>query len=219
MGHLDSLSAASFWHMLTRLGEAEILLPLLLVALAVLLRTGKRQLAVLWTALLLLGAVLTTASKLAFLGWGLGIAAINFTGISGHTMFSTTIYPMLMVTLLAGESPQRHRLALLAGCALALLIGCSRIAVQAHSWSEVWAGWLLGGALTATLFALGGSGKVLLRPVVPMLLLVWVLVAPASMPASHTHSMVTALALKLSGHAMPFTRHDLLRASALAVPQ
>lgn len=204
----------SFWHLLTRLGEAEILLPVaLLTAAALLLREGKRKLALVWLALIAGAAVLTTASKIAFIGWGLGVAAINFTGISGHTMFASAIYPLLLVTLVARGARASFWWALGLGCAMALLIGISRIMVGAHSWSEVLAGWLVGGAATALVFALCGTERMVLRPLVPLLLLAWVSVTPVQMPGSQTHSLVTRLALGLSGHVVPYTRRDLLRSA------
>ena len=43
----------------------------------------------------------TTASKVAFIGWGLGLSALDFTGISGHAMIASAVYPLLLGTLAA----------------------------------------------------------------------------------------------------------------------
>jgi hypothetical protein len=96
----------SFWYLFTRLGEVQILLPAALLAMLVLSRRADtRPLATLWLGLLTLGALLTTASKIAFIGWGIGSAALDFTGISGHTMFAASVYPLLLGTL-ASRLPQ-----------------------------------------------------------------------------------------------------------------
>ena len=203
-----------FWHLITRLGEAEILLPAaLLTAAALFARRRTRNLALGWVLMLSLAVTLTTASKLAFIGWGLGWAAINFTGVSGHAMFSSAIYPVLMLTLVPGRSRRRWQLSLALGCALALLVGISRLVVGAHSPSEVLAGWLLGGAVTAATLAFYETTALALRPIVPALLLAWVAVTPFQLHASQTHSLVTRLALAMSGHEAPFTRAELLRHS------
>jgi membrane-associated phospholipid phosphatase len=203
-----------FWNIVTRLGEAEILLPVaLLTAAALFLRRDRRALAVLWMALLFLAVLLTTASKVAFIGWGLGWAALNFTGVSGHAMFASAIYPLLVMTMLGSDAGARRRGALLLGCSLAVLVGVSRIAVGAHAWSEVLAGWLVGGAVTLGVLRWSGTAQMRVLPVVPALLLAWMAITPVQLQASQSHSLVTRLALHLSGHVQPYTRSDLLRAA------
>lgn len=84
-----------FWHVLTRLGEAQILLPLALLAGLALMRTAQaRPQAVRWLSLLLAAAFVTTLSKVAFIGWGIGWRAFDFTGVSGHAMFAAAVYPV-----------------------------------------------------------------------------------------------------------------------------
>jgi membrane-associated phospholipid phosphatase len=205
-------SAGPCWHLLTRLGEAEILLPAaVLTAMALFARPGTRKLAWGWMLLLAAGAALTTASKVAFIGWGMGWATINFTGISGHAMFAAAIYPVLAVTCVSGGLARRRKLLLALGCGLALLVGMSRVVVGAHSVSEVFFGLLLGGAVSSLTLAYFESTALAMRPLVPALLLVWVVVTPFQLQASQTHSLVTRLALSLSGHEAPFTRAELLR--------
>jgi membrane-associated phospholipid phosphatase len=208
----DALYAMPVWHFVTRLGEAEILLPAaVLTALALVARPETRRLALAWMLLVLGAATLTTASKVAFIGWGLGWAAINFTGVSGHAMFASAIYPVLLVVCLSGRTPGRRRLALAAGCTLALVVAISRIAVGAHSLSEVIAGLLVGGSVSAVVLANFLAASLTIRPLVPVLLLLWVAVTPFQLHASQTHSLVTRLALAVSGHEAPHTRSELLR--------
>jgi membrane-associated phospholipid phosphatase len=209
---LSVFSAGPLWHVLTRLGEAEILLPAaVLTAMALFFRPGTRKLAICWMLLLGAGAAITTASKVAFIGWGLGWAAINFTGISGHALFASAIYPVLTVACGSGASPRRRQWMLALGCGLALLVAVSRVVVGAHSVSEVLAGLLLGGAVGAATLAYFENTALAIRPLVPALLLVWMAVTPFQLQASQTHSLVTRLALSLSGHEAPFTRAALLR--------
>lgn len=220
MKTLDTLHAWPLWHLITRLGEAEIVLPVaLLGALALALRPNRRRRALGWLLFIGISAAITTVSKVAFIGWGLGWATINFTGVSGHAMFATAIYPLLLRTLLGGNTQPRQRLALALGCALALLVGVSRVIVGAHAWSEVLAGWLLGAAATCAVLALVETEDFAWRPLWPFLpvmpimsiaFVAWMSITLVHMRASQTHSLVTCLALKLSGHERPYTRTDLL---------
>jgi membrane-associated phospholipid phosphatase len=205
-----------FWYYTTRLGEAQILLPAALLAAGMLLarrhdRDHGRALAGWWMGLLALAILLTTASKIAFMGWGLGWPALDFTGISGHAMFSAAVYPVLAATLAARSTPLRQRSAIVAGCLLALLIGVSRVVIGVHSVSEVVAGLLLGGAASALPLAWARVPARSISPMIPAGLALWLALMPISAPASPTHSWVTRMSLMLSGRSEPFTRADLHR--------
>lgn len=207
----DAFSAAELWQTLTRLGEAQFLLPALLAATAWLAwRRGARRLAAAWLLSTVLAAALTTASKVAFIGYGLGWAALDFTGFSGHAMFAAAVLPPLMLVLAGGSSPGQQRAAVAAGYALALAVAVSRVMVGAHSWSEVVAGAALGALASGV--ALGCTGPLpplrLARWVLPVLL-GWTFFGVAAAPPSRTHDWVTRLALAQSGRQQPFQRHDL----------
>lgn len=207
------------WQLFTRLGEAQILLPAAAVmTLALLRRSGGRLLAVWWLALLGAAVVLTTASKVAFIGWGLGSAALDFTGVSGHAMFAAAVYPLLLGALASWAAPGGRWLAVAAGAALALAVGVSRVVVDVHSVSEVVAGLALGGAVSAgTLLRAPLHAR--LSPWLAPLTLLWLFWTPVVAPPSQTHPMVTRLALVLSGREAPHTRDELrarLRSHAAA---
>lgn len=201
------------WHEITRLGEAQILLPAALLAAAWLAwRLRARDTARSWLTLLGMAIAITTASKLAFIGWGIGMASLDFTGFSGHAMFAAAVYPMLARIGAAHASTAMQKLAVALGVALALVVAVSRLEVHAHSVSEVIAGGLLG--LTA-------SGLALRRhpitatpatPWIPMVLLACLVAVPWKAPPSLTHQMVTQLALSLSQRSHPYTRADMHRA-------
>ena len=202
-----------FWHLITRLGEAQTVLPAALLAGFELHRqTHTRVLALWWMALLATAITLTTASKLAFIGWGIGWPALDFTGISGHAMFASAVYPLLFGTVLAPRLPPAGRhVALFAGCVLALLVGMSRVVIGVHSVSEVLAGLLVGGAVSALVLGIARLPRVLIGPVVPAVVVLFVALMPAHAPASLAHPAVTRLALILSGSKAPFTRAGMLR--------
>ncbi|MCK9687524.1 phosphatase PAP2 family protein [Scleromatobacter humisilvae] len=213
-----------FWLAVTRLGEAQILLPAFLAGalwLALARPAGARgrlalgnphahdhpaRLSALrWVTGIVVVAGITTISKVAFLGFGYGIAAIDFTGFSGHSMFACSILPVIGA-IVAGRSGT------VAGVVLAVLITYSRVNLGAHSWSEAITGMALGAAAAGWTLAdyLAHPGAVRAPWWLPLLLLVWLALLPMHAPPSRTHSLVVAISLKLSGRPRPYTRFELL---------
>lgn len=213
-----------FWLAVTRLGEAQILLPAFLAGalwLALARPAGARgrlaqgnahahdhparRSALRWVAAITATTLVTTASKIAFLGFGYGIAALDFTGFSGHSMYAWAILPVL-VALVGGWRGA------LVGVALAMLVTYSRVDLGAHSWSEAIAGMVLGAGAAAWTLAdyLAHPGAVRAPWWLPLLLATWLTLLPMRAPPSRTHSLVVALSLKLSGHSRPYTRFELL---------
>src|SRR3569623_2096230 len=147
-----SFHAADFWIVVTHLGAAGIMLPLLLVIATELWLAGQKSDLLAWMLAMSAGGAIVLGSKIAFIGWGWGSASLDFTGVSGHTMLATSILPVWMGRLLA-EPGQRFSLS---GVSLGLVIGAavgvSRLALEAHSPSEVMAGWLLGLAISLTAY-------------------------------------------------------------------
>src|ERR1700754_4611274 len=113
MNIADPVFHGLFWVTVTRLGESEVLLPAF-VAGALWLAFAHpawahgrlaptahakdhpaRGSALRWLAGVMSTTLVTTASKIAFLGFGIGSAAIDFTGFSGHAMYSMAILPVL----------------------------------------------------------------------------------------------------------------------------
>lgn len=202
-----------FWHSLTRLGEALILLPAALLLMVWLVRVHDTRKALCWLGAVIVAAFLTTVTKIAFLGWGVGIAAFDFTGVSGHTMFAAAIYPLLARTAVGTSKRHWQQLATAGGVLLALLIGVSRVMVHAHSWSEVIAGLAVGFGATAVAMMLARVPHSRPPRWVLACVALWLAAMPATAPASPTHGLVIRLALALSGRDVPYTREDLHRTS------
>jgi membrane-associated phospholipid phosphatase len=212
---------STFWHAFTRLGEAQILLP---AALAVYGWTiwrapASRVCASRWLMCVAVAAVLTTLTKIAFIGYGLGSAWLDFTGLSGHAMFSAAILPVLMRLLVVDQGPQGVRWAVALGYALALGVAISRVMVDAHSVSEVVGGALCGGAASAVALAAWRHLPLLRVPArlwlgVPTA----IVLAMQSAPPSQTHDWVTRLSLQLSGRAQACTR-EALHQGGCAAPE
>lgn len=208
-----SLPGGAFWPAITWLGDSGFLLPVALwIAVWLGLRGVTRPLAWRWVLLFGLGGGLVAVSKVAFMGWGIGSAALNFTGFSGHAALSASVWPV------AGwltASRGRHRLRVCAaalGLLLALLIGLSRLAIHAHSKSEVAAGLVLGGVVSGCFLWLQHRRP---HPRLHALLVLATLVTPLLLqrpgnPAP-TQGALEAIAVRLAGIEQPFTRADLLR--------
>ena len=240
----------SFWHQLTRLGEAQLLLPALLLATVWLARRpGGGRPAVGWLAATSIAALLTTATKVAFIGYGIGYAPLDFTGISGHAMFAAAVLPPLV--LLAGSAgagvgagvgagagvgtgvragtgagggagqgdAAQRRCLLVAGYLLAGAVAVSRVMVGAHSWSEVVAGAALGALSSGVVLASSRMPAARLARWLPVALAAWGLVAVAAAPRSVTHDLVTRLALAQSGRAQPYHRWEMQRDHWLRQPR
>jgi membrane-associated phospholipid phosphatase len=200
------------WHLVTRLGEAQILVPAALMAAVWLTwRLGAGETARIWLTLLGLVTALTTLSKLAFIGWGVGVASMDFTGFSGHAMFAAGVYPMLARVSVANAPAFSRRIAVALGVTLAVVIAFSRLELRAHSLSEVISGSLLGFVASGVALCWQPITGVRGRPWMPMVLALGLVLLPWKAPPNLSHRLVTQLALKLSHRVKPHTRADLHR--------
>lgn len=196
------------WATLSQLGDSRWLLPLSLV-LILFGPKESRALRIRWAAGLAIAGSLTLASKLAFLGWGIGWARLDFTGFSGHATMTAAVYPVAVYLATHGRLRPSLPLALL-GSLLAAAIAYSRLPLNAHSASEVVSGWLLGTAATA--FALLASRREWRTPL-PILAFSLAVGAaiPLLMPTVHTHDIVMRMATELSGREQVFNRLHFVR--------
>ena len=189
------------WRTLSALGDSRWLLPMALVLLITLPRADA-SLKWRWLLAIAVTAGVTLASKLAFMGWGIGIKSVHFTGFSGHAAMSSVIYPVVGA-LLAGTSKLPRRIGLVIGVLLATAIAWSRIPLHAHSLSEVIAGLMLGlGCSTWAMHTAGPSSRP--NAVAAAAAVLAGMVLPLALPDVHTHQLVIALAKLISGRAEIF---------------
>lgn len=204
-----SLLPTPIWFALTGFGGVAVTIPVAL-AIAAWLAAGMRfRSAVEWLVLLGAAASLTVLTKIAFLGWGVGIRPIDFTGISGHAVLATLVYPVVISVVLVNTRVFYRRAGFLIGLAFGFAIGASRVAVRAHSISEIVVGCALG-ALIACIFV----SRLEARPAPtepsphPILVALSLVALIGSLHGLHvpTQRWVTSIALDLSGHERPFIR-------------
>ncbi|WP_226806654.1 phosphatase PAP2 family protein [Candidatus Vallotia cooleyia] len=165
--------------------------------------------AIAWSGLLMIGIALVIVTKIAFLGWGVGIRSLDFTGISGHSMLATAVLPAA-VFLGTRSVPVVLRLTMLiVGLVASAIISVSRLAVDAHSVSEVIAGFALGAAVSLGWIIWAAPNKLnVTAPVSRWLVAVSLIGLTISLHGYHarTHRWVTQIAVYLSGHDRPFVR-------------
>lgn len=162
------------WLNVTALGDSSVLLPCIaLLALCLLASASTRVLAWYWMLAVAGAMALVIASKLAFMAWGVSLPGLDFTGLSGHTAMAALVWPALGGLLAARAGRWWQGFAVLSGMALALAVGCSRVALSAHSVSEVVLGYGVGAGFVSWLFRRHGREWRLpwspFRVVLPML--------------------------------------------------
>jgi membrane-associated phospholipid phosphatase len=194
------------WITITGLGGIAVMAPAA-AAIAVWLLMGRAwRMALLWCLLFTFGMTLVVATKIAFIGWGIGFREIDFTGVSGHSMRATTVAPVLFYLILQNTSPVVRTSGVLAGLGFGLIIGISRLVLHAHSVSEAVAGWILGSILSLGFIWLLRNCRTSLSS---RLLAVFSLMALLPLPYAEpvpTQRWITDVALYLSGNDRPFVR-------------
>lgn len=188
------------------LGDSRLLLPMAAVLLFAGWRVGTVW-HVRWAMALMVVGVVVLASKLAFLGWGIGVASLDFTGFSGHAAMSAVVWPM--TAFIAATTHRAGKWAAALGFALAAAVGYSRVPLNAHSWSEVISGALLGAVASAwVLDATSGSVRRLNAGWAALALAIGCCM-PVVFPQVRTHHIVVQMATALSGAAKVFDRSAL----------
>ncbi|HCW99698.1 MAG TPA: hypothetical protein DHT39_13145, partial [Pantoea sp.] len=138
------------WRTLTYFGDSMLLIPTaVIIALILPWKSDNRRTVWYWLLAFGLAGLLVSLSKILFLGFGIGSARFNFTGFSGHSAMSATLWPV-MLWLVSGRWPTLLRLlAIGVGYLIPLMVGFSRLVMHAHSASEVATGLLLGFTLSS----------------------------------------------------------------------
>lgn len=149
------------WAAVSDLGDAALTLPLAVACIVWLTRSSAgRHGAAAWTLMLAAGMALVGATKLLYAGCGIQVRALDFRVISGHTMLASAVWPMTCAFALAGCAPIRPSTSLSLGLALGALIGVARVFDDAHTPSEVVAGWIVGSLVALSFVWRHGAPRV-----------------------------------------------------------
>ncbi|MCE0489449.1 phosphatase PAP2 family protein [Pantoea sp. Mb-10] len=201
------------WKTLTYFGDSMLLLPTaVIIALVLPWKSDNRRSVWYWLLAFGLAGLLVSTSKILFLGFGIGSARFNFTGFSGHSAMSATLWPVMMWLVSGRFSAVWRTVTIGMGYLIPLLVGLSRLVIHAHSLSEVLAGLALGFTLSSAFLvtqrhtALKGFslGQISLALLLPLLLLTHGRVAT-------TQQFLERFSANLAGLEKPFTRADLYR--------
>ena len=201
------------WALITHLGNSVLLLSAALI-MALWLAAGRAwRLSSFWLVTLGSAAFLVLTTKIAFLGWGIGIQTLDFTGISGHAMLSMAVIPTLAALLTFRTPAKIASTAIFLSFVVSVAVGLSRLALGAHSLSEVMTGWVVGMLVTLpAIYHLSRVTKPLPSPW-PLMLAVFLLLTTTAprdgQQGPETHGLIVNLALWASGQSEPFTRKML----------
>lgn len=145
------------WLKIIHLGGTAVMIPAA-CAIAALLLTGRAwRMALWWCLLFAAGLGLVAASKIAFLGWGLGIPSLDFKTLSGHAMLTTAVIPVIFFLLLQWASPVVWSGGIGLSIILSAILTICLIAFNFHSASEAIAGCTLGGIVSLGFIKMSGT--------------------------------------------------------------
>ncbi|TFV96532.1 phosphatase PAP2 family protein [Oxalobacteraceae bacterium OM1] len=194
------------WNKITHFGDITIMAVAALAIAGWLLAENEKRLALIWALLFTIGMAIVVVTKIAFIGWGIGIPALDFTGFSGHATRAAAVLPVLAYLLFQRAPPAGRVAAIALGYGAAVVLGISRLAVRAHSPSEVVAGLLLGALISGSFILIAGSlQRHIFNPLRIMLVLLVLVPAPYVQPAP-TQKWLTDVTLFFSGHSGPYER-------------
>lgn len=206
-----------WWSNLSALGGLSVTALLALAVAAWLAAARCWRLAGAWCLLIGLALTLAALSQMAFMGWGIGIRALEFTGFSGHATRAAAVFPVALFLLLEREGGRLRRIAVAAGALLGIAVAIARVKVGAHSPSEALAGCLLGLGVAALFIWRARTA----RDCSPQPLLLGLLAATFLLPIAdpvNSHQWLTAATLKLSGRDRVYLRNDWQPARGPYVP-
>jgi len=205
-----------FWrtvHILTYFGDSMLLIPTAIVMAGLIgWKNSDRRAPLYWALAFCSAGAIVSLSKVAFMGFGIGSAWLNFTGFSGHTAMSATLWPVMLWLLSGRLSPSGRALAVAVGYAIPVMVGVSRLVLDYHSVSEVVAGLVLGFTLSSAFLVsqrharLQGFSAVQLciALLLPLLLL-------SHGRLATTQWFLQRLSVQIAGIDHPWTRADLLK--------
>lgn len=196
------------WIAITRAGGVNLMLPAAIAIAAWLCAARAWRMAAYWCLLFTGVLCVTVASKLAFIGWGVGIRSLDFTGVSGHAARAMAVVPIIFLLGLREAAPRARVAGVVIGVLLAMLIAISRLALHAHSVSEVVAGCMLGGAASALFIGRFDQSRLVAPGRAIVVLSVLACIAATLLKPAPTQRWMIASALYLAGHDRPYIRHN-----------
>lgn len=206
-----------WWSHLSALGGLNVTALLAVGVTAWLVGARCWRLALVWCAVFGGAMLIAAVSQMAFIGWGIGIRSLSFTGFSGHAARAAAVFPVALFLLVERGAPRLRRGAVAAGGLLAVAVALARVQVEAHSASEALSGCVLGLGAAALFLARARAAQECSPQPLLLGLLAATILLPRADPA-YSHQWLTAAALKLSGRDRVYLRNDWQPAQGPYVP-
>ncbi|MFU2318118.1 phosphatase PAP2 family protein [Rahnella sp. PCH160] len=203
--------SALFWNLLTYFGDSMLIFPTgITLALFMLWKASSPATALIWLITLGISGLTISISKLLFLAWGIGSSTVNFTGFSGHTTMSATLWPVMFWLIGQRFRPKRNKLVIAVGYFIAAMVGISRLALHVHSVSEVISGLILGSICSGIFLYTQRDREMRNFTFAPLVIL---LILPLSLMGlgkkAPTQQLIEHISTKITGKE-PWTRAKLL---------
>ena len=189
---------------LMHLGDLELTLPLAAAMSASLMAARAWRTAFWWSFLFAIGVGVVGATKIAFLGWGTGLPALNFKSVSGHATGVTAVFPTLFYLLLHSRGANWRTAGAAAGLGLGAAVAVLLVVSDEHAVAEAVAGWGMGALVSLGSIRLSGelsSPRLLQGSACGVLVF---LAGSWAMQSTHVGYWMIKAALALSGNDRPF---------------
>lgn len=205
-----------YWHtlhFLTYFGDSMLLIPTAIVMAGLIgWKNSDRRAVWYWALAFCTAGAVVSLSKVAFLGFGLGSATLNFTGFSGHTAMSATLWPVMLWLLSGRLSDKGRQIAVCVGYLIPVMVGVSRLLLSYHSTSEVVTGLILGFTLsTAFLVSQRRSQVQGFSAIQLCIVLLLPLLLLSHGRLATTQWFLQRISAEIAGIDHPWTRADLLK--------
>jgi hypothetical protein len=200
------------WVRLVHIGDAKILIPVAVAITIFLLLNRAWRLTLWWTVLFWASLALVLASKIAFIGWGLGIEKIDYKAVSGHAMLTAAVLPVMFHLILRQRRGVSEHAGEFLGFALAISVSVCLVAFDFHAPSEAIFGSILGSSVSLVFLRLAEASSATFRMnrwIIPVSVATFLLLHYARLIP--TQYWMTRIALYLSGHDLPYSWHTWQR--------
>lgn len=202
------------WKTLTYLGDSMLLIPTaVMIALVIPWKNSDRRAVWFWLIIFCCSGGLVSLSKIAFMSFGIGSVHLNFTGFSGHSTMSATLWPVMFWLFSGNLSSLFQRAAITCGYIIPLLVGFSRLILKAHSASEVVFGLILGYTLSSAFLISQRHSRLKGFSAMQLGMALWIPLLLSHGRIAPTQRLLEHLSANIAGIEKTWHRADLLRSA------
>jgi hypothetical protein len=186
------------------IGNTAVMLPVAGAIAAWLVARRPWQLALCWCLMFAAGLSIVALSKIAFLGWEIGIPSLDFQALSGHAFRAAAVIPVFFFVALQGTSMSWRAAGVVLGIAVCVGLGVLLVHFHFHTASEVIASSVLGSVVSLGFMRIATKlpASRINRWAVPFSLIIFIVICGLK-PSSISHRLVD-VALYLSGRDHPY---------------